>query len=231
MRRNAESAAALAHGVDDVLAAEATFLAATAALFVGDLGPAGPLLDAALARARSGGDEWTAAHALIAQAQHSLLAGDLATATERMLVAEAAARVVGNPFTLATALNMRATVTELAGDHRASASLLTESIDLSVTTRIGWTLGYSIPALAAVAVQLDQMETAARLYAASASLSAADAVEETFPASRALSDQGLAHVRAQLGGAPFRQAWEAGRVATHEQVAELARELSRLAPG
>ena len=75
------------------------------------------------------------------------------------------------------------------------------------------------------------METAAWLFGASASLSAAHAVNETFPASRALSDQNLATTRDQLGEEAFRRAWDAGRIADLDELAALVEELRRLALG
>ena len=144
-------------------------------------------------------------------------------------MAETAARELGNAFTLATALNVLATLTEIVGDHRASAALLGESTELSVAAGVSWTLGYSIPALAGVAAHLGEVETAAWLFGASASLSAAHAVSETFPASRALSDQSLAAARDQLGEEAFRRAWDAGRIADLDELAALVDELRRLA--
>jgi hypothetical protein len=230
MRAYADEAMA-AEEPDGARAAEAAILAGSAALFVGDLLPAERAIEEGLARAEASGAAWAVTHALIARGQLSLATGDLDEARDRLLVAETAARELGNAFTLATALNVIATLTEMKGDHRASATLLGESTELSVTAGISWTLGYSIPALAGVAAHLGEVETAAWLFGASASLSAAHAVSETFPASRALSDQNLATTRDQLGEAAFRRAWDAGRTADLDELAALVDELRLLALG
>ncbi len=228
MRADADGAVATKEQ-DGARAAEAAILAGSAALFSGDLLPAERAIEEGLARAESSGAAWAVAHALIARGQLSLVTGDLEEARERLLVAETAARDLGNAFTLATALNVLATLTEMVGDHRASATLLGESTELSVAAGISWTLGYSIPALAGVAAHLGEVETAAWLFGASASLSAAHAVSETFPASRALSDQSLASTRDQLGEEAFRRAWDAGRIADLDELIALVEELRRLA--
>jgi predicted ATPase/transcriptional regulator with XRE-family HTH domain len=229
-RMSADADAAVATGEpDDARAAEAAILAGSAALFAGDLGHARQAIDDGLARAEAASAAWAVAHALIARGQLSLVSGDLDEARERLSEAEAAARELGNAFTLATALNVLATLTEMTGDHRASASLLGESTELSVAAGISWTLGYSIPALAGVAAHLGEVETAAWLFGASASLSASHAVSETFPASRALTDQGLATVRDQLGEQAFRRAWDAGRIADLDELTALVEELRQLA--
>jgi hypothetical protein len=100
---------------------------------------------------------------------------------------------------------------------------------LSVKGRMSWTLSYALPSLAGVALRLGEADTAASLFGASASLSAADAVDPRFPVSRDLADQDLAAARHRLGARAFRDAWDAGRAASQEEVAELASELTRLA--
>ena len=68
-------------------------------------------------------------------------------------------------------------------------------------------------------------------HAVPSSLSAAHAVDETFPASRALSDQSLATARDQLGDSAFREAWDAGRMADLDELTALADELRLRALG
>ncbi|MFI7585482.1 ATP-binding protein [Spongisporangium articulatum] len=232
MRALADEAVTLARALDDpATGAEAGILAGSAAVFDGEPAAAGPLLERALVDADRAGDRWATAHALIAQGQVGLVTGDLDGARERLVEAERRARAIGNAFTLATALNVRATLTAVEGDHRTTAVLLSESTELSVRGRLNWTLGYSIPGLAAVAAQLDELETAAELFGASASLSADHAVDETFPASRDLSAGGLARVRDRLDEQTFRRHWDAGRLASNSQIAARAAELMQRARG
>jgi len=129
-----------------------------------------------------------------------------------------ASRNRGNPFTLATALNVHATLTELLGDEPATAALLGEAVALSLAARLSWTLGYSLPALASVAQRVGDPSSAAWLFGAGASISAADAVDPTFPVSRALSDRGLDAARAALGEPEFTREWDAGRAASDAEI-------------
>ena len=232
LRATAGEALVLSRILDrDHIVADAAVLAGQGAVFAGAHAAARELLQEALSRAQAGGDHWVAAHAVIAQALLALSTGAYEAAENLLRDAERRARELGNAFTLATTLNVRATFSQLQADHNAAAVVLAEAIAISVDARIGWTLGYAIPAVAGVAVQLGELEAAARLFGASASLSAAHAVDARYPASRALSDRDLGAVRDQLGEATFRIAWDEGRTATVEHVAELARRLTQRARG
>jgi hypothetical protein len=56
---------------------------------------------------------------------------------------------------------------------------------------MSWTLRYSLPALASLAQRVGDPASAAWLFGAGASISAADAVDPNFPVARALNDRGL----------------------------------------
>jgi predicted ATPase/DNA-binding XRE family transcriptional regulator len=230
VRRRGESALPLARAAGDAdLVTEAAVLAGSGALFGGDLRAAAALLDEAAASGSA--EPWRAAHRLVAEGQVALLAGRLEDAERLLVDAEEHARALGNPFTLATALNVRATLTELQDAHAASARLLVEALELSVAASISWTMAYTLPALAGVAVRLGEPATGARLFAASASYSAEHAVATNFQPTRELADRDLAHARGQLGEDAFRTAWDSGRELTGPGVVALARGLSAPAPG
>ena len=139
------------------------------------------------------------------------MAGDLATAGSCCRRGWPRRASWATPFTLAIALNVNATLTELLGDEPATAALLGEAVALSLGARMSWTLGYALPALASVAQRVGDPASAAWLFGAGASISAADAVDPTFPVSRALSDRGLDATRAALGEPEFTREWDAGR--------------------
>jgi predicted ATPase len=212
------------------LAAEAAVLAASGALFAGDLGAARVLLDSGWREIDGARERWLHAHAMIVSGQVALLARD-PDAEQSLLDAVAAARAVGNPFTLATALNVLATLTALHEEHARTAALLAESVTLSIEARMSWTLAYTLPALAGVAVRLGRASSGVRLFGASASYSAQHHVAANFQASRELADSDLAAAREQLGEAEFRAAWDAGRDASGAHVVDLARDLIRGEPG
>jgi predicted ATPase/transcriptional regulator with XRE-family HTH domain len=232
LREHADAALVLARRLDHPeVATEAAVLAGSGALFAGDLTAAADRLAWAAPPDADVDIAWATAHRRIAEGQLALLAGEADTADAVLRDAERLARDLGNPFTLATVLNIRAILTELRDEHVLSAQLLTEAAELSADAAIGWTLAYTLPALAGVAVRLGEPETGARLFGASASYSAEHSVATNFQASRALADHNLTTARDQLGEAAFRAAWDAGRDTTPAGVVELARGLSRRGPG
>lgn len=232
LRREAVRAVPLGRRVGDPsLLAEGAVIAGHAAVFAGDLADADHLLTEAMSAATECGDDWLVAHTLVARGQIALTLGGLGEADQVLGEALDLARALGNAFTLATVLNRSATVSGLRGADARTAALLGESIALSVDARMSWTLGYALPAAAGVALRLGRPGTAARLFGASASMAATQAVEPRFPVSRALADDDLVQTRNLLGDNEFRSAWDAGRAAPREELAELAAELTRLARG
>ena len=61
-------------------------------------------------------------------------------------------------------------------------------------------------------------ESAGWLFGGGASIWAGDAVDPTFPVSRALSDRGLDATRSALGEAEFTREWDAGRAANDAEI-------------
>ncbi|MBD3783800.1 MAG: hypothetical protein IE926_12770 [Micrococcales bacterium] len=156
------------------------------------------------------------------------MSGDLEAAAGLLDLVVEGARALGNPFSLATSLNLQATLTELLGEEAQTAALLGEALDLGLEGRLSWPLGYTLPALAALALRVSDPAGAAWLFGAAADVSAADAVAHTFPVSRALSDRGLDATRQALDEATFTREWELGRVAGDAEVrARAAAVLSR----
>lgn len=230
MREVALTAVPVSRRVGDPrLTAEAMTLAGHAAVFVGDLDDAGGLLADARADAADAGLPWEEAHALVALGQLALVRGDLDEADRVLGRALQIARSIGNDFTLATSLNRRATVPALRGDTAGTAELLAESITRSLDARLSWNLSYALPALAGVALRLDEPRSAATLLAASSSLSVADAVDPRFPVSREIAAQDLAAARGLLGDEAFQEAWNASRTATTDELAAMVDRLTRRA--
>ncbi|MFD1811935.1 ATP-binding protein [Rhodococcus gannanensis] len=203
---------------DDPVALEAATIAGLAAAFSGDSG-ALRLLDGVLDRAEPG---WLTAHARLGLGQLALVSGDVDVAQTRHAEAVAEARRLGNEFTLATVLNSAASVCEAGGDDSGAAAMLGESLDLSVRLRLGWSLGYTLPAVAGLAARTGNPAGAAALYGAAARLNASDAVDPHFPPARSTADAGLDLARDTLGEKDFLAEWESGRTATAEQVASIA---------
>jgi predicted ATPase/transcriptional regulator with XRE-family HTH domain len=232
MREVATAVVPLARRVDDAgLAVEAATLAGHAAIFVGEVAEAQELLDEAWTGTTGLGLPWVEAHTLVAQGQLALVRGELDEAERVLGRALGIARGIGNDFTLATCLTRGATVSALRGDTAGTAELLGESITRSLDARMSWPLSYALPALAGVAVRLDEPDAAAFLLAASASLAVADAVDPRFPVSRELAAQDLASTRALLGDEAFQAAWNAGRTATAPAVADVVADLTQRARG
>ena len=108
-----------------------------------------------------------------------------------------------------------------------SALLLGEATELSAETSMSWSLAYSLPALAGVAVRIGEAATGARLFGASASYAAQHGIATSFQATQTLTARDLAGAREVLGEAAFRQEWDAGRAATMDDVGQLARAVTR----
>jgi len=232
VRRDAEAALALVHASGPAeLAAEAALLAGMGAVFTGDLEGGGNLLDRGERFAEEHEMPWQVVHLRIARGLSALVGEDLVEAERTLRVAESEARALGNPFSLATTLNVLANVSELRDDHATSAVLLAEAVELSAEGSMGWTLAYSLPALAGVAVRVGEAATGARLFGASASYSAQHDVATSFQTMQELAARDLTAARTALGEAGFRQAWDDGRDATVDDVADLARDLRLRARG
>ena len=107
-------------------------------------------------------------------------------------------------------------------DDVTAALWLGEALELSARLRLRWTMGYSVPALAGVAGRVGDPVVAATLFGAAATFTASDDVDAHFPPARATADRGMLAARDALGEDRFREAWDAGRSATPEEVAELA---------
>jgi hypothetical protein len=229
-RRDVAAAIAQArsHGDDD-LAYEAGAMAALMATFVGDLDAADSLVSESRRPVGPIGDFYRVL-LLASRGQRSILGGDPGAAEMHLERAEALARGTGNGFTIAIVLNMQATVAELRGDETATLDRLAESVQRSVEDGMGWTLGYALPALAAVAARSGQDVVAARLAGASAIFTGSTADVGHVPASRAGAHTAVEGVRARLGKAAYESAFAEGRALDLTGVGLLAASLRRLGP-
>jgi ATP/maltotriose-dependent transcriptional regulator MalT len=222
------SAHARSLGNDD-LAYEAGAMAALMATFVGDLDAADSLDSESGAPVGPVGDFYRTL-LLASRGQRSILGGDPGAAKTHLGRAEALARGAGNGFTIAIVLNMQATVAELRGDETATLHLLAESVQRSVEDGMGWTLGYALPALAAVAARSGKDVVAARLAGASATLTGSTADVGHVPASRAGAHTAVEDVRVRLGEAAYESAVAEGRALDLAGAGLLAASLRRLGP-
>ena len=231
MRQDADEAVALAGRVADPrVTCETLILAGQSAVFAGDLDDAERLLAPPSSQAQDAGRRWVAVRARIAQGQLALVAGDLATAGTVLRGAVSAARGLGNAFTLATALNVRhphRAARRRAGDRRAprrvGRAVARRPDELDPRLRP--------PALASIAQRVGDPASAAWLFGAGASISATDAVDPTFPVSRALSDRGLDATRLALGEPAFTRGVGLGRTASDDEIRSRAALVTQRARG
>jgi predicted ATPase len=229
-RRDMADASAHARSLgNDDLAYEAGAMAALMATFVGDLDAADSLDSESGAPVGPVGDFYRTL-LLASRGQRSILGGDPGAAKTHLGRAEALARGAGNGFTIAIVLNMQATVAELRGDETATLHLLAESVQRSVEDGMGWTLGYALPALAAVAARSGKDVVAARLAGASATLTGSTADVGHVPASRAGAHTAVEDVRVRLGEAAYESAVAEGRALDFAGAGLLAASLRRLGP-
>ncbi len=227
-RESAVLALSEAHSValvagDDQVAAEAALFGSLVSLNLGDPVQAARLADAA----RGQQLPWASTLVRLIDGQLSILAGDLEAAAERLDDGWRSALALGNPFLVAMSLNMRATVTERRGDLVETCRLLLNSVEESVAGRMGWPLAFALPALAGVAMRLDEPHVAGRLLGAAASFTGSTSLLGVFPASRQGSEADIDHLRTRLG-ARFDATVQAGRLLDLDEVARLARTLAPL---
>lgn len=168
-----------------------------------------------------GGGRWGTAPVLNALAQVALLGGDFGRAIRLLRESEAVLRGTDDAFTLATNLNIQATLSQLEDDDARTETSLRESVELSAALRDSWALVYGLVGLAGIAVRRGEPERAARLFGAAKALSDAASVTIAFPPARALYEQDLANVRAQLDAEVLEASWSEGLAMTvQEAVAE-----------
>jgi predicted ATPase/DNA-binding XRE family transcriptional regulator len=192
-----------------------------AATFRGDLTAAEESLTGVLAVMRDRGGRWGATPVLNALAQVALSRGDFGRAMGLLREGEALSRETGDAFMLATNLNIQATISQLEGDEERTAAVLRESVALSSALRDSWTLVYGLVGLAGIAARHGQPARAARLFGAAEAMGEAASVTIAFPPARALYEQDLATVKAQLDAEAFEASLEEGRTLTvKETVAE-----------
>ena len=122
-------------------------------------------------------------------------------------------------------LNVRGTLEKLAGDDQATAHAVLEAVRLGLRARMGWTLAYSLAAVAAVAADAGEPVIAGQLFGAVAALSVSHAVDPRFAASQALASRAEDQVRRQLSPRALETAWSDGRAASFDRIAELVDEL------
>jgi len=185
-----------------------------AATFLGDLDAAEETLSGTLAVLRDRGGRWGAAPVLNALAQVALSRSDLGRAMDLLREGESMLRETEDAFTLATNLNIQATVSQLEGNDELTSTLLRESVELSSALRDAWALVYGLVGLAGVSARRSEPERAARLFGAAQTLGDAASVTVAFPPTRALYEQDLANVRAQLDAEAFEMFWAEGQAMT-----------------
>ena len=148
---------------------------------------------------------------LNALAQVALSRGDFGQAMEFLREGEALSRETEDAFMLATNLNIQAAISQLKGDEERTAAVLRESVALSSALRDNWALVYGLVGLAGMAARHGEPERAARLFGAAEAMGEAASVTIAFPPTRALYEQDLATVRAQLDAEALEASWEVGR--------------------
>jgi predicted ATPase/DNA-binding XRE family transcriptional regulator len=193
-----------------------------AATFRGDLDTAEESLSGVLAVMRDRGGRWGATPVLNALAQVALSRGDFGRAMEFLREGEALSRETEDAFMLATNLNIQATISQLEGDEERTAAVLRESVALSSALHDSWALVYGLVGLAGLAARHGEPERAARLFGAAEAMGEAASVTIAFPPTRALYEQDLATVRAQLGTEAFEASWEEGRSMTVKEAVAVA---------
>ena len=149
--------------------------------------------------------------------------------TEPVEEAIVEARAADDEETLNFLIIQRGYAATFRGDLDAAEEYLTgvlaaglrESVALSSALRDNWALVYGLVGLAGIAARHGQPARATRLFGAAEAMGEAASVTIAFPPARALYEQDLAIVKAQLDAEAFEASWEKGRMMpVKETVAE-----------
>jgi tetratricopeptide (TPR) repeat protein len=124
-------------------------------------------------------------------------------------------RAVGDRRGVARMLANQALVALYQRDNARAAALCQESVALYWEVGDGWAIGKYLPILASAAFRLGQLDRAARLFGAATALRERHGASLP-PVARPGHDRAVAAVRAALGEAAFREAWEEGEAMSPE---------------
>jgi predicted ATPase/DNA-binding XRE family transcriptional regulator len=210
---------AVAAGQSD-LAMESSLWGGLVALNLGDASAGSAYAETLRASTRG----FDAAMVRLLDGQIALLGGELDAAAAELEAGWRAAVELENPLVVAMSLNMRATESERRGDLTETTRLLVGSIEECVASGLGWPFAFALPALAGVAMRLDEPWVAGRLLGAAASFAGSPTLLGVFPAARDRAQGDILELRERLG-AKFDPTVDAGRLLQPEEIARLARTL------
>ena len=219
-----ESMALLRETDDLKLRAHALMWRGYASLGTGESARMVESFEQALVLYRQLGDRWGEGITLNGQGYARLFEGHADEAWQLLTEAETALRDADSPADLDINRDMLAMIAYRRGDYRLAEGLLHESLELAVVLRDMWTMAYSLTWLAGTAAAQDQPLRAARLFGAAEALREAMGMTIHFSADRALYEQQVATVQAQLGEATLAASWAEGRAMTLEQAVAYALE-------
>lgn len=210
-----EQATDQARGIDDnELLMVGLSLQGFVAVARGDIALAATTQNEALMLARARHDSWGIAGVLNGLSHVALAQGDVDGALLVLREGESLLRASGDPFTLATNLNIQAMIVQLRGDMAEIRRLCGDSARISLHIGDTWAALYSLAGLAIAAAMDNHPRRAARLFSATEALRGTTALDLTYPALRAVYDQYVAAVRAQLDPDTFHIAWQEGQAMT-----------------
>jgi predicted ATPase len=170
------------------------------------------------------GDRWGEGVTLNGRGYATLFAGKAHEAWQVLMEAEAALRDADSPADLATNRNMRAMMAYRRGEYALAEQLLRENLKIVALLRDRWTMAYTLTWLAGCATIQGHHERGARLFGAAEALREATGVQIHFSPNRALYEQQVAVVRAQLDATTMATAWAEGRAMTWEHAITYALE-------
>ena len=196
---------------DHAILAPIVLMRGHVALSRGDYALAAAALDDARALFRELGEKWGVGAALTGQTHLAVVEGDLGRAARLLTAAESIHREQGAWWHLAITLNYWAMLAQLQADHHRATAVLRESIAISRSLDDAYALSYSLVQLAGTLAMGGQGLRAARLFGAAEALREATGLTIEHATPRALYEQHLAALRAQLDPDTLAAAWAEGR--------------------
>jgi predicted ATPase/transcriptional regulator with XRE-family HTH domain len=197
------------------------------ALGEGDVEAAGPLLEHYLTSVDDPANPTRDADLGVAHwalAGYYLLAGDPVAAQEHIEAGLLHTRTVGNTSAIIDGLRKLGFAAQAQGDTRRAANLFRESLELAHARRLRRAIAANLYGLGSVALALDNLNQAARLFGAAEAL-----VEMTggmFADEKTLVKRFIASLKERLDPETLEVSWTEGRALDWEQAVEEALEWS-----
>ena len=174
------------------------------------------LLEEGLALCRETAFKWGMAYSLALLGELAIQRGDIGAAYSLLEESHMLSREMGDQRSMARSLVLLASVVTIQGDYMSARVLYEESLSIAKALGRAELLAASIAGLGRIVAAQGEPTKAARMWGAAEVLYEVSGVPLS-PIQRAIHEQAVAAVRAQLGEKAFATMWAEGRTMTPDQ--------------